>query len=556
MFKLVLMKCIFILFFTFFLNSPIFSQEIIIPYREGSLWGICDENKTILIKPQFDKLEFEGSDYTKKYSYIITYKNGYKGLIIKGKEILKPKYTYIYKSDGLFTIISDEKNSSFDLIDDTGKSVFDQSFAYLLSSGRITSYMEMYHVMHHDFTESMFLFDLKSKKIVQYLYKNYYSISKNGRQKNREVYTFNIKKSKKDDLAHESWNFYKFPAEKTDFDLDANLETEYIEYFVKTNNKNNRNSYGSQGYSGSQNSPSNTNSERIVQATDYIGMEDVPVAVPNEISEEDIYPKQKRIQNKFEIKNNKVIFEKNDYSDRTNPKIIQKDIAIDASKTKIIPYYYSQTSKDTIQNFQNYLTYKEGSKTGIIFPSHLEKRVVFDSISTKISQINRNNEVFMNVIVGNKDENGQMKFGIYSNEKNIIVQPKYDEINFSQVQVSSVNSLFETKLENKIGFLMADGTVLSEPKFEEVKAISSQENYYQKIYQLKQGNQYGLIFKFKNDIIFVDTFSKYQIQDLLIQNPNQIFSKDTNNGILLKLVDENRKFVGYADTNGQLFFKD
>ena len=85
--------------------QTLFSQEITIPYRDGSKWGFCNEAGEIVIAPQFDSYEFPNL-YTSSasYDYIYTQKNNLKGLVIDGKEILKPIYTDIYEYENLFSL--------------------------------------------------------------------------------------------------------------------------------------------------------------------------------------------------------------------------------------------------------------------------------------------------------------------------------------------------------------------------------------------------------------------------------------------------------------------
>jgi hypothetical protein len=79
--------------------------------------------------------------------------------------------------------------------------------------------------------------------------------------------------------------------------------------------------------------------------------------------------------------------------------------------------------------------------------------------------------------------------------------------------------------------------------------------------QTKVENQYGLLFSNNNSIIFIEAFSPYQIQDVIKSYPEQSSQILPEQKViakriaLLKLKDNAGKFVGYAATNGQLFFK-
>ena len=45
----------------FFFALTLTAQENIFPYREGNLWGLCDENATVLVAPKYDIIKKERS---------------------------------------------------------------------------------------------------------------------------------------------------------------------------------------------------------------------------------------------------------------------------------------------------------------------------------------------------------------------------------------------------------------------------------------------------------------------------------------------------------------
>lgn len=70
----------------FFLSPFAFSQSVLIPYRDGKLWGYADSNGVVQIKPAFDKVGFF------KYSKTITevFKDNKISLIDTGGNLLFP----------------------------------------------------------------------------------------------------------------------------------------------------------------------------------------------------------------------------------------------------------------------------------------------------------------------------------------------------------------------------------------------------------------------------------------------------------------------------------
>lgn len=540
----------------------ILAQEIAIPYRDGNLWGICNETGKILIEPKFDKLEFDGSSIYDKHDLLISYKNGLKGLLVNGKEILAPNYNFVYASDGFITTSSNENGNTDDVISFDGVSIFKKPIAYIISSGRIVGNYNLYHVMHHDLSESLLVFDNKSKKMIQTLYENYYSISKNGRQTYPENYTFMLKKDKNDDLSSETWDFSKFPFKKTTYNNSVDDEKYYVEQFVRKAKKNRSENY-SGGSGNSYGTGYSSGSEEVVEE---VGIregryDDVVISEPNNSNSERI--KAKTISYNYTIKKDKIVLQKTINNVNEKPVVEEIQTNFNPKTSQLKSYYHSKKEDETTINFSNYLIYKNKNKSAIIFPESAQNVIYFDSITPIIREIQdasfKNKEIIF--VVGNKNKNGILKFGLYSNVRNLVSKVIYDEIKQTVLPSYNQISIFQTKINNKFGFIQADGKTIVMPKYDELKELNSTKYNYEKMIQTKVENQYGLLFSNNNSIIFIEAFSPYQIQDVIKSYPEQSSQILPEQKVmakriaLLKLKDNAGKFVGYAATNGQLFFK-
>ncbi|WP_395654328.1 WG repeat-containing protein [Flavobacterium sp.] len=538
------------------------AQEIAIPYRDGNLWGICNETGKILIEPKFDKLEFDGSSIYDKHDLLISYKNGLKGLLVNGKEILAPNYNFVYASDGFITTSSNENGNTDDVISFDGVSIFKKPIAYIISSGRIVGNCNLYHVMHHDLSESLLVFDNKSKKMIQTLYENYYSISKNGRQTYPENYTFMLKKAKNDDLSSETWDFSKFPFKKTTYNNSVDDEKYYVEQFVRKAKKNRSENY-SGGSGNSYGTGYSSGSEEVVEE---VGIregryDDVVISEPNNSNSERI--KAKTISYNYTIKKDKIVLQKTINNVNEKPVVEEIQTNFNPKTSQLKSYYHSKKEDETTINYSNYLIYKNKNKSAIIFPESAQNIIYFDSITPIIREIQdasfKNKEIIF--VVGNKNKNGILKFGLYSNVRNLVSKVIYDEIKQTVLPSYNQISIFQTKINNKFGFIQADGKTIVMPKYDELKELNSTKYNYEKMIQTKVENQYGLLFSNNNSIIFIEAFSPYQIQDVIKSYPEQSSQILPEQKVmakriaLLKLKDNAGKFVGYAATNGQLFFK-
>lgn len=554
-----------LVFFLFVIFQSIFSQEIAIPYRDGKLWGICNETGEILIEPKFDKLEFDGSSSSySKHDLMTSHKNGMKGLLINGNEILQTKYNYIYASDGLITIASDENGSTQDVVMFDGASVFKRPIAHIISSGRIFGSYELFHVINRDLSESIFVFDTKSKKIVQSLYENYYSLLKKGRQTYPENYTFLVKKTDKDGLSSETWNFSKFPFKKTIYKNSVDDEKYYAEQFIRQANKKQRENYSesSYGISGDGGMAVEEVSVERIKGVGEGRFDDV-VAIPDTDNSNSVKVKSTRISYNFSSKNDKIILQKTTSISNEKPLIEEISTNFDSKNANIKSFYTSKKENETTINFNSYLVIKNKKKSAIVFAENLDNLVYFDSITSIVREIKSENYSSKEIVfvVGNFDKKGIMKYGLYSNNRNLISELIYDEIKQTILPSHNQNSVFQTKIGSKFGFILADGTVFAAPKYDEIKEINSSKNNYEKMIQTKVDNQYGLLFSNNNSIVFVEAFSPYQIQDVIKNYPeqsNQILPEQrvTKKPIsLISLKDASGKFIGYASIKGQQYFK-
>lgn len=77
-----------LIIFLFFVNLG-FSQQFLLPYRSGNLWGYSDSRGNIIIEPKYDSVSTSNENQCWD-----VYKNGLAGVInSKGVELLKPIYS-------------------------------------------------------------------------------------------------------------------------------------------------------------------------------------------------------------------------------------------------------------------------------------------------------------------------------------------------------------------------------------------------------------------------------------------------------------------------------
>ena len=93
-------------------NFNLFAQKLI-PYRKGNLWGYSDVNKTIVVKPEFDKVTY----FIDNQAGMVV-KDKKVGLIsAKGEIVIPILYRYVGKD-----------NEGYKAFSDTGIVYFDENF--------------------------------------------------------------------------------------------------------------------------------------------------------------------------------------------------------------------------------------------------------------------------------------------------------------------------------------------------------------------------------------------------------------------------------------------
>lgn len=548
----------FLLFFMFF--QQIVAQEITIPFREGSKWGFCNEEGKMLIAPQFDSYEF-GDASSSSYDYIYTKNNNLKGLVIDGKEILKPIYTEIFEYENLFSVKTDENGGSEDRILPDGKSLFDKKYAKISASGRIGGSYYLYILLNFDGTEDVLAYDSKTNKIIQKLYENVYSVTRLPKQFDETQYTLLIQKTEKSNLVEESWNLRKLPFEKNKTGLRYIKEAEFLKYFSDKYYQNKWNSNRNDSYQarepGDYDLVVPNGRESVGEGTYNRGESQSKAnrsADANQIKEiNSIY--------QF-VKTKEGIALQISANQQSNDKeLIPLKLDVPAQDIFIQHAAFIIKKGENTDTYYNYIEYKKEGKTVLIFANDIKNPIVFDyvdKISSRISAepYNVNELIFK---VGKKDKNKQLKYGFYSNFNKQIVDFMYDDLELTSHFTQNGNRLYIAKKDNKYGVIQSDGTIIipiQQDTFEKVNNKSS----YAFSYQFKYNNRYGLLTALNKTIIKTEAVFNYPIKNVIQNYPNfrnRRFTEPAPKAItLLELIDEKGNSLGFANINGMHYFKD
>lgn len=556
-------KIKFLLSFLLVNLSTLFAQDIAIPYRNGDLWGICNESGKTLIEPKFDAIEFPNT-HQNGNDYMISKLNGLYGLILDGNEILAPKYTNIYDDNGLFYTKSTDKGSQVDILLPSGKSIFEKPFAKIIYQTNIEKDKKLFHVLNTNLTESVFVMDLSNYKILQVLYENYHSISYIRTMRSdvrvRAEIVFMVKKSVKSNLIAESWGGTEIPLKKASSDFRYLKEEEYLQFFSGRYDSNYKSKSGS--YSG-------RDDNHVVEAVSGEGDygSDIAIEAPGEAEKPQVSDisgnKQINLNYNLVVKDNKLFLESVENRDYKTKRVTPITIEVPTSEIKLPYSSFTIKKENGTDTFSNYIRYQKNGKTIVILPNDLKNKLEFDFLDERNFAVKENNNIKENVfLVGKKDKNNQIKYGLYSNVRKQIVDFMYDEFQYIQFYANDGKMLFKIKKDNKFGVIQADGTVLLPANFSDLKEVNNSYRSGSKVFQIQNNSKYGLVYLTSTEIKIVATVFDYPIKGVIAKYPEY---KNTNlhkssNSIktipLIELKDNSGEFMGYAAFDGTQFFKD
>ena len=491
--------------------------------------------------------------------------NGLEGLIINGKEILTPKYTSIYDDNGLFHVKSTENESRADILLPNGTSIFEKPLAKILYQTKIEKNKKLFHVLNQNLTESVFILDMDNYKTVQVLYENYYSISYIRTRSdivNRNEMLFVLKKSAKSDLLAERWSGTKIPLDKVSSDFRYLKEEEYLQFFASKYYGSSDDGYASNLGNGSKGEP--------MEVVEYSGsadmVEEAPMAIPYDermVVSESPENKIKNLNHNLVKKDNKLFIESYSNRDYKNKKIEEIIVDVPVSDVKLPYGSFTFKTENGSDNYNNFIRYQKNGKTIIILPNDLKNKITFDFIDERNFPVKENNIIKEIVfLVGKKDKNNQLKYGLYSNVRKQIVDFIYDEFKNIQFYFNDGKMLFKIKQNDKYGLIQTDGTILLPTNFNDLTEVNNNYRSGTKVFQVQNGNKYGLIFLTSSEVKVMAPVFDYPIKGVIAKYPefkNHNLHKNINavkTISLIELKDESGQFMGYATFDGTQFFKD
>lgn len=353
-------------------------------------------------------------------------------------------------------------------------------------------------------------------------------------------------------MIEESWNFSKKPFVKSNLGLRYIQESEFLRYF---SDKYYQNKW-----------KSNNNFGEVTEVDD--DMYDV-VEVPPRSSAvgegtyngtgNEVKTKIEKTEKKYQFLKGKENLELHIVTNnqQKNKEIIKIKTDVALQDIQLQYASYSIVNENSTETFFNFIQYKNNNTTTLIFGNNYKKQLAFDEVDKTHVRLGVNNDYSYEIIfkVGKKDKNNQIKYGFYSNVNQQIVDFIYDDLELTTFYTKNKNRVYLAKKDTKFGFIKADGTILIPINKEKVEKVKN-ESSYSFSYQFLENNKYGIIFAQNYELVKTEAIFDYPIKEILQNYQKQNKRTENYNPItLIELIDKNGKSIGFANTNGTLYFK-
>lgn len=555
------MKFIFSRKFTFFslslLSISTYAQELYIPYRDGNLWGISNYAGSEIIAPKFDSLQLNEQDHY-DFNLLHTFKDGKKGMVLSGKEVLLPEFKNIFPTYKGFIIAEyDNDKKSRVILDKDGNKITENPILSMWLGEKFGSNF-IFHVLNENMKEDFFVWDTKEHKISQYLFKDYYSLSI---LPNIDTYELNIryKKNETDPLSEVkmTMNYNK---------LEPHISKNFYERIVKNTNRN-RDYFGS-SYQETVKQPNVVyevyrDYDEGVKAPSYTP----PPAAPStgkkgstDSGYQEVNKQPINVGVSYSIENDfpYITYHYNHVKNEKVSKRLKLPRGSKGIKVESLDGLPQKKVGDTIYTYYNYMTFIHKDRNQILIndkkPTEFETiKVINPGYHSKY-----NGQVFL---LGNK-KNGKMKYRLINNQQQMIFPDEFDEVIFNDSFASNNYSNWTVIKDGKYGVVNPLGKYILQPVYDEI--INKKVTYGSGGFlQLKKDGKYGLLKPVipydSTENNLVEPVFPYPIRNVLMSYPYRSSQYDSvgipQGTMMIVLEDEKGKLLGYANKQGQLYFK-
>jgi hypothetical protein len=534
------------------------AQDKIFPYREGNLWGFCDENATVLVAPKYDAIKKErGKDAT----FFQASLGNNTGVYIGSKNVIPVEFQdLIYVSSNLIIAIkksADKKETQY-LYNTNGELLINQPLSSLKGiKGNDKRYDNTFiigfYIKDLEGKESLVNLDYYNDNKLSYVIKDVFSIELDNKKSKEELAIAYVKQT-----ATSAVETKYFRVEGSQIILlDAKKDSQYIQ--ENTGVKKKKDSYNE--YDNNVAVP-NMDSDMVAEVEEprgYSGSGTGSGDGPGRGKTTRKMPKGTSYY-KYLLKENQIEVEvsNNVTKSKKTVKFPIKADKIEVFKTKGV-ITDDKSNADTIQTYFNYVIYQKKNKFGLVYQFPFQKSVEYDFLEPMKSEKKYDSGSRNYFKVGVLDKKTKtLKYGIIDVNHTFILPAEYDEIKMGYtITPSFKEQVFLVKKNNLFGLVSENKEFKLPIEFDSIEFNPENQSFL----RVKKGNQHSAYISYYSNSDYVLTllplYYPYPVREIKYT----ISSGKKGISLLeaieyIALEDENGNFKGYANPNGTLYFKD
>ncbi len=542
------------LFFFFALN--IMAQENIFPYREGNLWGFCDENAKVIVAPKYDAIKKENN---KGITFFEVTSGNNSGVYIGSKNVIPVEFQKLqYVSTNLIIAVkkgADKKEISY-LYNTKGELLINQPLSYLkgikANDKRYdTTFIIGFYIKDLEGKESLVNLDYYNDNKLTYVLKDVFSIELDNKKSKEELAIAYVKQAATSAV---ETKYFKIEESRIIL-LDNKKDSQYIQ--ENTGPKKKNNNYNE--YDNNIAVP-NMDSEMVIEEPKgYLGSGSGSGDGPGSGKSIRKTPKGTSYY-KYVLKDNQIEVEvsNNVTKNKKTVKFPVKADKIEVFKT-IGVITEDKPDSDSIQTYFNYIIYQKKNKFGLVYQFPFQKSVEYDFLQPMKSE-KKYDSGFKNYYkVGVLDKKTKiMKYGVIDANHAFILPAEYDDIKMGYtITPTFKEQVFLVKKNNLFGLVSEKKEIKLPIEFDSITFNSESPSFL----KVKKGNQHSAYISYYSNSDYVLTllpvYYPYPVREIKYT----ISSGKKGISLLeaieyIALEDENGNFKGYANPNGTLYFKD
>ena len=540
----------------FFFALSLTAQENIFPYREGNLWGFCDENAKVLVAPKYDAIRKASSN--EKFFFEVTSGNN-SGVYIGSKNVIPVEFQKLqYVSTNLIIAVKkgvDKKEINY-LYNTKGELLISQPLSYLKGikgndKRYDTTFIIGFYIKDLEGRESLVNLDYYNDNKLSYVLKDVFSIELDNKKSKEELAIAYVKQTATSAV---ETKYFKVEESRIIL-LDNKKDSQYIQENTGPKKKK-------EGYNNYEDNivVPNMDSEMVVdEPRAYSGTGSGSGDGPGRGKSIRKTPKATSYY-KYVLKENQTEVEVSN-NVKKNVKLIKFPIKadiIEVFKTKGV-ITDEITIADTLKTYFNYIIYQKKNKYGLVYQFPFQKSVEYDFLEPMKSEKKYDSGAKNYFKVGVFDKKTKiMKYGVIDVNHAFILPAEYDEIKMGYTITSSFKEqVFLVKKNNLFGLVSEKKEIKLPIEFDSITFNSESPSFL----RVKKGNQHSAYISYYSNSDYVltllPTYYPYPVREI------KYTVSSGKKGISLleaieyiALEDENKNFKGYANPNGTLYFKD